>query len=139
MQLYRTEKVYEPGHIAHQLRAPCTRSCDLPCWRLPWRCRRRRRKSKRRKQPARQRTYIRLFISAKHLFVAANEAGIHRTEIDCTATDARATSEVLGWDPVQPPDTLSRGYPARAVASPDPSRGRGGSGRLLKGFWPVKG
>src|SRR5215472_4732824 len=47
MQLYRTEKVYEPGHIAHELRAPCTRSCDLPCWRLPWRCRRRRRKSKR--------------------------------------------------------------------------------------------
>src|SRR5499427_8715844 len=47
MQLYRTEKVYEPEHIAHELRAPCTRSCDLPCWRLPWRCRRRRRKSKR--------------------------------------------------------------------------------------------
>src|SRR5215813_7285266 len=38
------EKVYEPG--PHELKAPCTRSCDMPCWRLPWRCRRRRRRSK---------------------------------------------------------------------------------------------
>src|SRR5262245_29448234 len=47
---------------------------------------------------------LRLFMAhdAKHLFVAANVAG-GRTEIDRTATDARATSGVLGWDPVQPP------------------------------------
>ena len=33
-----------------------------------------------------------LFICAKDLFIAATMAGIHRTEIDLTATDARATS-----------------------------------------------
>src|SRR5262249_4254572 len=30
--------------ISSEREQPCTRSCDLPCWRFPWRCRRRRRK-----------------------------------------------------------------------------------------------
>jgi len=52
-----------------------------------------------------------LLLCAKRLFVAAKVAGIHRTEIDRTATDARATSGVLGWDPVQPPGTCPEGVP----------------------------
>ena len=54
-----------------------------------------------------------LLLRAKDLFIAAIVAGIHRTEmIPLRGTLARPR-EVLGWDPVQPPGTLSRGYPAR--------------------------
>ena len=38
-----------------------------------------------------------LLLCAKDLFVAAKVVGIHRTEIDRTATDARATSCGTLW------------------------------------------
>jgi|SRR6516225_9208233 len=59
-----------------------------------------------------------LFIYAKDLFIAANVAGIHRTEIDRTATDARATSEGSRVGPCPTPRIpCPGGYPARVRLS----------------------
>ena len=54
-----------------------------------------------------------LLIRAKHLFVAAKVAGIHRTEIDRSATHARLISGSSRVGPVQPPGYPAQGYPAR--------------------------
>jgi hypothetical protein len=45
-----------------------------------------------------------------------------------------AADGVLGEVRIGQADPLEQ----RVVTNPGPSRARGGSGRLLKGFWPVK-
>ena len=55
-----------------------------------------------------------LLLRAKDLFIAAIVAGIHRTEIDRTATDARAASGGPRVGPCPTPlGTLARGYSSR--------------------------
>jgi hypothetical protein len=57
-----------------------------------------------------------LLLCAKNLFIAAIAAGIHQTEIDRTATDARATlGRSSGGTPVQPPWYPWPGVPPRAL------------------------
>ena len=75
-----------------------------------------------------------LLLRAKDLFIAAIVAGIHRTEmIPLRGTLARPR-EVLGWDPVQPPGTLSRGYPARIkLGVPEISKSKNPEGSRI---WP---
>src|SRR5215831_1772220 len=58
--------------------------------------------------------YVRdLLLCAKDLFVAAKVAGIHRTEIDRSATHARLISGSSRVGLVQPPGYPAQGYPAR--------------------------
>src|SRR5262245_13963748 len=54
-----------------------------------------------------------LLLFAKHLFGAAKVAGIHRTEIDRTATDACSTSGVSRVGPCPTPRYAGQGYPSR--------------------------
>ena len=82
---------------------------------------------------------------------ATEKAAIRATLIRCRVLAAKIANELRNKRPEHFVDKLSLAdvhasleraadvLSTLQVTSPGPSRARGGSGRLLKGFWPVKG